>query len=519
MRSIVHSRLSLVALILAAGASADALGARQTAQGRTGQANRPEAATAADQKSASELQEKTSVTRHSIRVGGQTIAYTATAGTLLLRDDNAKPVASFFYVLYTKDNVADLSKRPMIYSFNGGPGTASVWMHMGFTGPRRVVYDEEGFMLQPPFRLSDNEHAIIDVADIVYIDPVGTGFSRMAPGEDLHKFHGVLDDIKAMADFIRLFTARTGRWKSPKFLIGESYGTTRAAGLVGHLQSQHQMYFNGVILVSMTNLGIERGDDLGFATRLPHLTATAWYHKRLAPDLQNKPLKDVLAEAERFAMHEYQLALSRGGLIAADERATIAKQIARLTGLSTDYVLRSNLRIEVGRFRKELLRDRGLTVGRLDSRYTGTDRDAAGDTIEYDPGLEAWNGPFAAAVNEYFRDELKWETDDKYNIWGDVRPWRQDPQTKVGEMLRRAMTQNPFLNVLVLEGYYDGGTDYFSAQYTISHLDPSGALNRRFQFAFYESGHMMYVRNAALAKAKQDLTRFIQASGLGTTSQ
>ncbi len=458
------------------------------------------------------LPEKTEVTRHTVRIGGQPVAYTATTGTLLLPDEQGKPIASMFYVFYSRDTVADLARRPILYSFNGGPGTASVWMHMGFTGPRRVVYDEAGFMLRPPFRLTDNEHSILDIADIVFIDPVGTGYSRMAPGEDPHKFHGVTEDITAMGDFIRLFTGRHGRWKSPKYLIGESYGTTRASGLVNDLQSRHQMFFNGVILVSMTNLGLERGDDLGFATRLPHQTATAWYHTQLPPDLQGKPLKDVLAEAERFVMSDYQLALAKGGLIPAAEREAIAKQVARLTGLSAEFVLQNNLRVDMGRFRKELLRDRGLTVGRLDSRYTGTDRDAAGESIEFDPAMEAWNGPFGATVNDYLRSELKWDTDDKYYVWGNVRPWRQDPQTRVGELLRGAMTRNPYLEVLVLEGYYDGATDYFSAQYTMSHLDTSGSLSKRIHFAFYESGHMMYVSTAALAQAKRDLAAFVQAT-------
>ncbi len=512
-------RFAAISLALAMGSVAAATTAAQARQDRAAQPGRqPSAQSREKDAKGPELQERTSVTHHTIRVGGQAIAYTATAGTLVLRDSAEKPVASFFYVFYTRDNVADVSRRPIVYSFNGGPGTASMWMHLGFTGPRRVVYDEEGFMLQPPYRVSDNEHSILDVADIVYIDPVGTGYSRMAAGEDAHKFHGVLDDIKAMADVIRVFTGRQGRWKSPKFLIGESYGTTRAAGLVGYLQSEHQMYFNGVILVSMTNLGVERGVDVSYATALPYMTATAWYHKKLPADLQSKPLTEVLAESERFAMHDYLLALAKGGLVSADERATVAKNVARLTGVAPDFVLQSNLRIERNRFWKELLRERGLTVGRLDSRYTGTDVDSTGERPEGDPAMWAWDGPFAGAVNSYFRDELKWETDDKYYVWGDVRPWRPDPQTRVGDMLRRAMTQNPYLNVLVLEGYYDGATDYFSAQYTISHLDPSGALNKRFQFAFFESGHMMYLKNAALAKAKQDLTRFVQAAGDLVTS-
>ena len=459
-----------------------------------------------------ELQDKTSVTRHTIRVGGQPIAYTATAGTLVLRDENEKAVASFFYVFYARDSVADLGKRPIVYSFNGGPGTASIWMHMGFTGPRRVVYDDKGFMVQPPFRLHDNEHSIIDVADIVYIDPAGTGFSKMAPGQDPHKFHGVADDIAAMADFIRVFTTRQSRWKSPKYLIGESYGTTRASGLAGYLQSQHQLYINGVILVSMTNLGVERGVDVSYATTLPYMTATAWYHKRLPADLQGRPLKDVLAESERFAMRDYLVTLARGGLVPADERAAVARNVARLIGVSPEFVLAGNLRVEKSRFWKELMRDKALTVGRLDSRYTGIDRDSAGEVPEGDPAMWNWDGPFAGAIHTYFKDELKWETDDKYFVWGNVRPWRQDPDTRVGEMLRRAMTQNPFLQVLVLEGYYDGATDYYSAQHTMSHLDLSGALNKRIQFAFYESGHMMYLENGSLAKSKQDLVRFIQGS-------
>jgi carboxypeptidase C (cathepsin A) len=451
-------------------------------------------------------------TRHTIRIGGQPVGYTATAGTQFLRDEGGKPVASMFYVYYAREGVSDTGRRPILYSFNGGPGTASVWMHMGFTGPRRAVYDEEGFMLQPPFRLHDNEQAILDIADIVYIDPVGTGYSRMLPGEDLHKFHGVSDDIAAMGDFIRVFTQRQGRWGSPKFLIGESYGTTRASGLVGYLQSTHQMYINGVILVSMTNLQYERGTDLSYATVLPYMTATAWYHKKLPADLQAKPLEAVLAESEKYAVNDYQVALFKGGLLGADERTAVAKQLSRLTGLSTDFIARSNIRIEKSRFWKELLRDRGLTVGRLDSRYTGTDRDASGEAPEGDPAMWAWDGPFAGAIHAYFRDELNWKIDDKYFVWGNVRPWRQDQDARVGEALRKAMTQNPYLQVLVLAGYYDGATDYFSARYTISHLDPSGALNKRFQFAFYESGHMMYLKNSALAKAKQDLVKFITGS-------
>jgi carboxypeptidase C (cathepsin A) len=468
---------------------------------------------------ASDLKETTSVTRHAIVIGGQRIAYTATAGTIALRNDKDKPEAGVFYVAYTRDDVTDRARRPIFYSFNGGPGTASVWMHMGFTGPRKVVYDDEGMMPSPPFRLADNDQAILDVADIVFIDPVGTGYSRMAAGEDAHKYHGVMEDIRSIGEFIRLYTTRNSRWDSPKFLIGESYGTTRAAGLVNHMQQTHQMYFNGVIQVSMTGLDYQSGTDPGFALSLPHYTATAWYHKALAPELQAKPLRAVLQESEQFALGAYLDALVKGDALPKAERDAVAAQVGRLAGLSKEYVANSNLRIERGRFRKELLRGRGVTVGRLDSRYTGIDRDAAGATNEYDPAMEAWNGPFAAVINDYFRDELKWETDTKYNIWGDVRPWRRDPQNNTGEMLRLAMTQNPFLRVLVLASYYDGATDYFSAQYVMSHLDPSGSIKDRVSFSFYESGHMMYVRKSDLAKAKRDVAEFVQRSLASGTSR
>jgi carboxypeptidase C (cathepsin A) len=272
------------------------------------------------------------------------------------------------------------------------------------------------------------------------------------------------------------------------------------------------MYMNGVVLVSMTNLGYDRGPDMSFATVLPYMSATAWYHKKLPADLQQQPLKAVLAASERFAMNEYLLALNKGGLVTPEERRTVARQVARLIGVSAEFVERSNLRVDKNRFWKELLRDRGVTVGRLDSRYTGIDADAAGERPEADPAMLHWDGPFAGVMNTYLREELKWETDDKYIVWGNVQPWRQDPQVRVHDMLRRAMTQNPYLRVLVLEGYYDGATDYYSAQYTISHLDPSGALNKRFDFGFFESGHMMYLKNSALAEAKRELARFVQSS-------
>jgi len=512
----VFSRLSRTHAVPAAVALTAMLSATPAlAQDQKGQAA---ASDTARKPQAPELRDKTSVTHHTARIEGQSVAYTAKAGTLVMRDSNDKAIASFFYVYYTRDNVTDLAKRPIVYSFNGGPGTGSLWMHIGFTGPRRVAYDENGFQLRPPYRLVDNDHSLLDVADIVYIDPIGVGYSRMAPGEDPHKFHGVQADIESMGDFIRLFTTREGRWQSPKYVIGESYGTTRAAGLAGYLQSAHQMYLNGVILVSTTGLSYDSGTDMRYVTSLPYMTAAAWYHKKLPQDLQSQPLAAAIAESEKYAAGDYQVALFKGGLITAQERTTAAQHVARLIGVSPEFVLRSNLRVEKQRFWKELLRDRGLTIGRLDSRYTGVDKDASGAQPDEDPALQNWNGPFGSAINQYMRDELKWETDDKYYVWGNVQPWRPDPRTHVGEMLRQAMAENPYLHTLTMGGYFDGGTDFSTARYTISHLDPSGALNSRFHFAFFESGHMLYLKDSVRAQAKQELVKFIQTTEAAATA-
>ena len=449
------------------------------------------------------------VTQHTARIGGATVAYTAEAGWLPIRRDG-KTVAKMFYVAYTRNGVQDLGRRPLLFSFNGGPGTASVWMHMGYTGPRRVVYDDEGFAPIPPGRLEDNPHSVLDVADIVYIDPVPTGFSRMMEGEDLHMFHGTIPDVESVAELIRLYVVREGRWASPKFVIGESYGTTRGAALAGYLVERHQLYLNGVILVSMTDLGIESGPDVGFATALPQLAATAWYHRQLPPELQARPLRDVLDEVEAFALDDYLAALVQGDRLEDARRSATADRVARYTGLTAEYVLSTNLRIDTRRFWKELLRDQRLTVGRLDSRYLGIDRDAAGENPEYDPAIADWNGPFANAVNRYLREELAYSPDLQYNIWGNVRPWDRTSPTPPGDMLRQAMRANPYLKVLIQAGYYDAATDYFGAMHTISHLQPGGEFRDRFRFAYYESGHMMYLRKPDLGKANDDLRAFMQ---------
>jgi carboxypeptidase C (cathepsin A) len=454
------------------------------------------------------LPEEPVVTQHTITIRGETVRYTVEAGTLPIRE-NGKLMAEMFYIYYKRDNTREGEARPMVFSFNGGPGTASVWMHMGYTGPRRVQYDEEGFALRPPVGLEDNPHSILDVADIVYIDPIATGFSRMVEGEDEHLYHGTLSDIESVGEFIRLFILRKNRWDSPKFLIGESYGTTRASGLAGYLVDAHQIYLNGVILVSMTGLDVDRGPDVRYATTLPQLAATAWYHRQLPAGLQSRELTDFLGEVEAFALSDYLQALVLGDQLEDGEREEMASRVARYTGVSAEYVLSANLRMDTRRFWKELLRDQRLTVGRLDSRYVGVDRDAAGETPEYDPAIADWNGPFGNAVNIYLRQELGYDPDLKYNIWGNVRPWNRDEGVKVGEMLREAMRDNPYMKVLVQGGYFDAATDYFSAVYTISHIQPGGEFRDRFGFAWYESGHMMYLRQEDLEGANQDLREFI----------
>ena len=331
----------------------------------------------------------------------------------------------------------------------------------------------------------------------------------MLEGENLHMFHGTLSDIRSVAEFIRLYILRKDRWASPKFVIGESYGTTRASGLAGHLVSAHRIFLNGVILVSMTGLDVQQGTDVSFATGLPQVAATAWYHGQLESDLQAKPIREYLDEVEVFAMDEYLRFLMKGDRFEDVERDQIAARVARYTGLTPEYVVSTNLRINTRRFWKELLRDQRLTVGRLDSRYLGIDLDAAGEGPEYDPAMSDWNGPFSDAVNRYLRQELNYNPDIEYNVWGNVRPWNRDDGANTGDMLRRAMRDNPYLKVLIQGGYYDAATDYFSAIYTISHLQPGGEFRDRFRFSWYESGHMMYLRKPDLANSNNDLRDFI----------
>jgi carboxypeptidase C (cathepsin A) len=450
-------------------------------------------------------------THAEVTINGQRVPYDAVAGTIPVWDDGGKPIAGLFYTYYTRTDVKDRAARPLVISFNGGPGTPSVWMEIGYTGPRRLLLDDEGYPVQP-YGLKENSSSILDIADIVYLDPVNTGFSR-AVSKDIpgSTFFGVNADIKYLAEWISTFVTRNNRWASPKFLIGESYGTTRAAGLALELQETQWMYLNGVVLVSPTDLGLERSEFVQASLRVPYYAATAWYHKALAPDLQAKDLTDMLPEVENFTINELIPALAMGGFLEESRKKELASKLSRYIGLSEKSVLESNLIVPAGFFWKELLRDKGFTVGRLDSRYRGIDSKDAGDEPDYNAELTSWLHSFTPAINIYLREDLHYKTDLKYNMFGPVHPW-DNQNNHTGEDLRKAIAENPYLHLLVQSGYYDGACDYFNAKYSLWQLDPSGRLKDRLSWEGYRSGHMLYLRKSDLAEANENLRKFIRAS-------
>jgi carboxypeptidase C (cathepsin A) len=464
------------------------------------------------------VEEKVSKTQHSITIGGRNIAYTATAGTMTLRKEDGTPTASIFYIAYVKDGNEDPAHRPLTFAFNGGPGSSSVWLHMGTLGPKRVVMDANGSPTPPPYRFTDNEYSVLDLTDLVFIDPVSTGYSRAVPEADAKNFHGFTGDVQSVAEFIRQWTSRNSRWGSPKFLMGESYGTTRAAALSGYLQEQLGMNLNGIVLISsilnFATTSFVPGNDLPYPLFLPTYTAAAWYHKKLPKDLEAGGLKSAIEESQHFAGGDYTEALMKGDSLSAAEQHQIAQKLARLTGLSQNYVEESNLRIPIQRFVKELLRDERRTVGRYDSRMKGIDADAAGERPEYDPSFATVQGTYTAAWNQYVRTELKFETDLPYEILtGRVRPWSyrefENRYVNVAETLRQAMTQNPALKVFVANGYYDLATPFFATGYTFNHMSLDPGLRGHVSMGFYEAGHMMYTHLASLQKLKPDIAKFL----------
>jgi carboxypeptidase C (cathepsin A) len=465
------------------------------------------------------LEEKLSRTQHVIALDGQRIPYTATAGTLLLRAEDGTPRASVFHIAYTRDGVKDPAERPVTFAFNGGPGGPAVWVHLGAFGPKRVELDPEGFPLPPPARLVENQESFLDVTDLVFVDPVSTGFSREAPGVDVKEFHGLENDIESMAEFIRLWITRNGRWGSPKFLAGESYATARVAGLSEHLINRHSMRLNGVILISVIlNYQDNRfniGNDTPYITFLPTYTAAAWYHKKLPPDLAGD-LHGTLKEVEKFAVEEYGPALLQGDWLPAERRRQIAEKLARYTGLSVDYVERSNLRVEHARFCKELLRDRRQTIGRIDARFTVTDLDSVGEYGEFDPSLTELDAPFIEATLDYLHRELGYREDAHLayeRLSQKIFPWHfpndEGRYPNLAERLRATMMKNPAMKVMVVSGRYDLATPYFAADYTVAHMGLPEEDRKRVRFAYYDSGHMQYIHREEHRKFKKDVAAFI----------
>ena len=443
--------------------------------------------------------------------------YVANTGTQPVWDNSGKMVASLYYTYYKRTDIKDTTERPLLISFNGGPGSASVWMHVAYTGPKILKIDPEGFPIQP-YGVKDNPYSVLDVADIVFVNPVNTGFSRMIPDEngkmpDRSMFFGINADIKYLASWINTFVSRNNRWESPKYIIGESYGGTRVMGLSLELQEKQWMYLNGVILVSPADYKVySTGGAVSSAINLPYFTAAAWYHNSLDKNLQSKDLLDILPESENFTINTLIPAIAKGGFISKEEKNIIANKMSYYSGLSKKSILQHNLDIPTQFFWKELLRDKsGYTIGRLDSRYLGLDKNEAGSRPDSNAELDSWEHSFTPAINHYLRNDLGFKTDLKYNLFGPVHPW-DNRNDSTRDDLRQAMAQNPYLKVLVQSGYYDGATTYFQAKYTMWHVDPSGKMKDRFDFKGYRSGHMMYLREEDLKASNEDLRSFIKNS-------
>ena len=452
------------------------------------------------------------ISNHTTVIKGETIKYQAQTGTQPIWNNDGNPIATLFYTFYRRTDVKNINKRPLIFSFNGGPGSGSVWMHIAYTGPKVLKIDEEGFPVQP-YGYKNNPNSILNIADIIFVNPVNTAFSRILDVDgkkaNREQFFGVNEDIEYLAEWINTFVTRRERWESPKYIIGESYGGTRVMGLSAALQEKQWMYLNGVLMVSPADYKVTRiGGPVSTALNLPYYAAAAWFHKKLKSDYQNKDLTEFLPEVEDFTINQLIPALTKGGFISIDERQKIAKKMSDYSGLKIKSILQNNLEVPNYFFWKDLLRDEGKTIGRLDSRYLGIDRKEVGTRPDYNAELTSWEHSFTPAINHYIRKDLNYKTDLKYNIFGPVHPWNFD-NDNTREDLRRAMAENPYLNVLIQSGYYDGATTYFSAKYTMWQTDPSGKMKNRFTFKGYRSGHMMYLRNEDLIKANDDLREFI----------
>ena len=457
-------------------------------------------------------------TKHSVSINGAQVSYEATAGHLTLLKEDGSPRAKVFFIAYTKTGVSDPATRPVTISFNGGPGSSSVWLHLGVLGPRRVAMNDDGTTLPPPYKLVDNDQSWLDMTDLVFIDPVSTGYSRANEEKDAKQFHGYNQDIESVGEFIRRWISDNKRWASPKYLIGESYGTTRASGLSEHLQHRYGMYLNGVILVSAVlnfqSIDFKDGNDLPFATFLPTYAATAWYHKKLSADMQALSLEQVIEQARTFAMGDYTVALMKGNALSASERTAVIDRIARYTGLTREYIDKAELRPVIFRYCQELLADSALVIGRFDSRYKGTVSDRLGNSMERDPSHHPTiAGCFSTCINDYLSRELNVSTTLPYEVLtGRVWPWDfsnvQNEYLNVAPSLREAMQMNPSLRVWVLNGYYDLATPFYGTEYTFSHMGLPGSLQKNIGMTYYPAGHMMYLLKPSLIQMKTDAKRF-----------
>jgi carboxypeptidase C (cathepsin A) len=452
--------------------------------------------------------EETVVTHHTAMVGGQSITYTATAGTYVIKDDAGNPKASMFYVAYTKDG-ADPATRPVAWVYNGGPGSGSLFTHMGF-GPKRPVLTPDGHGMPAPYRTVDNEDSFLDSTDLVIVDAISTGYSRPVPGQATAQFWGIVEDANWFSDFIYQYITRNERWSSPKFLIGESYGTTRSAELSGVLFEKHQIYLNGIVLVSTVAFTDVSGDDRA-AFFLPTMTATAWYHKRLSPELEKLTIEQVTQRSREFAHGEYAQTLEKGDLATPAEHQKTVADMAAITGLSPTYIEETNLRVSPQRFFKELERDKRRTVGRLDGRFEGYDQEPAGDRPEGDTSEDTYEGAFVATWQDYVRRELNWKTEDYYTTTARVQPWDQTGNTQVAEVLRSAMTRTG-VKVLVVCGYYDFATPFNGIEHTVQHMHLEPPFQKNISFSYYEAGHMVYIDEKAHHKLHKDVDAFIQSS-------
>ncbi len=472
--------------------------------------------------------EDTVSTNHTIEIGDESIAYTATAGRVLLRDDDGTKRASFFFTAYVNDDT-DPAERPIVFAFNGGPGSSSVWLHFGLFGPKRVALDEEGAAVSIPARLVDNEQSILDRADVVFIDPVGTGFSRGIPDDESKAFHHFTRDIESVGEFIHLYLSRHNRWASPVYLAGESYGTTRSAALGLHLLDRYGLALSGMMLISSVldfatapfdkkTFTFPLGADIPYVLFLPTYAAAAWYHGVIALEHRDRPLREFLDEVEQFAMTDYLVALLQGDWLPEDRFAAIAERVAGYTGLPVDYVTRYRLRIEIMRFCKSLLRDQARVVGRLDARVTGIERFADGDAMETDPSYDVILTTYSAAANDHLRRTLGYASDLPYEILSfDVnQAWDyedfKNAKVDVADHLRQVMSRNPHMKVFVANGYYDLATPYFATEHTFSHLGLDPDLRTNVEMGYYEAGHMMYIHRPSLERLAADLRGFLDGT-------